>query len=164
MTPGTSWCACRWPRRWWRWSERPGCGGGSRRTTRPARTNSGWGSTRFANGSGGTVTSRCPCWGRPSSRSPHANRERGRVTGERGGLLRSGGLPLSTTAIRGLLAVIVLSRVVDVGAAITRALWRQVHLSRALISHYRRHGDPLLHGLGCSTRSPRPALAGLADR
>jgi hypothetical protein len=55
---------------------------------------------------------------------------------------------LSTTAIRGLLAATVLSRVVDVGAAITRALWRQAHLSRALISHYRRRGDPLPHDLG----------------
>jgi hypothetical protein len=70
------------------------------------------------------------------------------VPAERGGLLRSVLLPLSTAAIRGLLAATVLSRVVDVGAAITRALWRQVHLSRALISHYRRRGDPLPHDLG----------------
>jgi hypothetical protein len=62
----------------------------------------------------------------------------------RGGLLKSVLLPLSTTAIRGLLAATVLSRVVDVGAAITRALWRQVHL----ISHYRWRGDPLPHDLG----------------
>jgi hypothetical protein len=55
---------------------------------------------------------------------------------------------LSTAAIRGPLAATVLVRVVDPVAAIARALWRQVHLSRALISHYRRRGDPLPRNLG----------------
>jgi hypothetical protein len=55
---------------------------------------------------------------------------------------------LSTAAIRGLLAATVLVRVVDTVAAIDRVLWRQVHLSRALISHYRRRGDPLPQDLG----------------
>jgi hypothetical protein len=55
---------------------------------------------------------------------------------------------LSTAAIRGLLAATVLNRVVDVGAAIARVLWRQAHLGRALISHYRRRGDPLPINLG----------------
>jgi hypothetical protein len=57
-------------------------------------------------------------------------------------------LPLSTAAIRGLLAATVLVRDVDTVAAIGRALWRQVHLTRALISHYRRRGDPLPRYLG----------------
>ena len=57
-------------------------------------------------------------------------------------------LLLSTAAIRGLLAATVLVRVVDTVAAIDRVLWRQVHLSRALISHYRRRGDPLPQDLG----------------
>jgi len=72
----------------------------------------------------------------------------GEVRRRRGGLLRPVVPPLSTAAIRALLAATVLSRVVDVGAAITRALWRQVHLGRALISHYRRRGDPLPQDLG----------------
>jgi len=56
-------------------------------------------------------------------------------------------LPLSTAAIRGLLTATVLVRVVDTVAAIDRVLWQQVHLSRALISHYRRR-DPLPQDLG----------------
>jgi hypothetical protein len=55
---------------------------------------------------------------------------------------------LSTAAIRGLLAATVLVRVVDMVAAIARTLWRQVHLTRALISHYHRRGDPLPRDLG----------------
>jgi hypothetical protein len=42
----------------------------------------------------------------------------------------------------------VLARVIDTVAAITRALWRQAHLSRALISRYRQRGDPLPRNLG----------------
>jgi SRSO17 transposase len=67
---------------------------------------------------------------------------------ERGGLLRSVVLPLSTAAIRGLLAATTLIRTVGIAAAITRALWRQTHQTRALLSHYRRRGDPLPHDLG----------------
>jgi len=37
---------------------------------------------------------------------------------------------------------------VGVAAAIARALWRQVHQTRAMISHYRRRGDPLPLDLG----------------
>lgn len=70
------------------------------------------------------------------------------MSAERGGLLRSVLLPLSTAAIRRPLAATVLNRVVDASAAIIRTLWRQAHLSRALISHCRRHGDPLPHDLG----------------
>jgi hypothetical protein len=55
---------------------------------------------------------------------------------------------LSTAAIRGLLAATVLVRSIDTVAAITRTLWRQAHLTRALISHYRRRGDPLPRDLG----------------
>jgi hypothetical protein len=57
-------------------------------------------------------------------------------------------LPLSTAAIRGLLAATTLIRAVGIAAAITRALWRQVHQTRAMISHYRRRGDPLPLDLG----------------
>jgi hypothetical protein len=63
-------------------------------------------------------------------------------------------LPLSTAAIRGLLAATVLARTVCFAAAVTRALWRQMHQARALISHYRRRGDPLPHDLGmCVSRT-----------
>ena len=55
---------------------------------------------------------------------------------------------MSIAAIRGLLAATVLVRTVDMVAAIARTLWRQVHLTRALISHYRRRGDPLPRDLG----------------
>jgi hypothetical protein len=47
-------------------------------------------------------------------------------------------------AIRGLLAAAVLARAnLDIAAAIARDLWRQAHQTRAMISHYRRRGDPL---------------------
>jgi hypothetical protein len=55
---------------------------------------------------------------------------------------------LSIAAIRGLLAATVLARTADTVAAIARALWRQAHMTRALISHYRRRGDPLPQDLG----------------
>jgi hypothetical protein len=55
---------------------------------------------------------------------------------------------LSTAAIRGLLAATTLLRAVGVAAAIARALWRQAHQARAMISHYRRRGDPLPLDLG----------------
>jgi len=66
----------------------------------------------------------------------------------RGGLLNSVVLPLSTAAIRGLLAATMLVRAVGVAAAIARAWWRQVHQTRAMISHHRRRGDPLPLNLG----------------
>ena len=80
--------------------------------------------------------------------------------GGAGDLLNSVVLPLSTAAIRGLLAVTTLLRAVGVTAAIARALWRQVHQTRAMISHYHRRGDPLPLDLGVeykagdSSRSP----------
>jgi acyl-CoA synthetase (NDP forming) len=47
-------------------------------------------------------------------------------------------------ALRGLLAATVLVRtVVDHTAAITRERWRRAHQTTAMISHYRRRGDPL---------------------
>jgi hypothetical protein len=47
-------------------------------------------------------------------------------------------------AIRGLLAATALARDgTDKLAAIARELWRRRHQTRALISHYRRRGDPL---------------------
>lgn len=50
----------------------------------------------------------------------------------------------SLAAIRGLLATTILARnALDHTAAITRDLWRRAHQTRALISHYRRRGDPL---------------------
>ena len=50
----------------------------------------------------------------------------------------------SLAAIRGLLAATVLARTnLDIAAAIARDLWRQAHQTRAMISHYRRRGDPL---------------------
>ncbi len=50
----------------------------------------------------------------------------------------------SPAAIRGLLAATVLARTnLDIAAAIARDLWRQAHQTRAMISHYRRRGDPL---------------------
>jgi hypothetical protein len=55
---------------------------------------------------------------------------------------------LSTAAIRGLLAATTLLRAVGVAAAIARTLWRQAHQARAMISHYRRRGDPLPLDLG----------------
>ena len=41
-----------------------------------------------------------------------------------------------------------LGATVGVAAAVARALWRQVHQTRAMISHYRRRGDPLPLDLG----------------
>jgi hypothetical protein len=49
----------------------------------------------------------------------------------------------SCAAIRALLAATVLARIVDPARALARDLWRQLHQDRALISHYRRRGDPL---------------------
>jgi hypothetical protein len=50
----------------------------------------------------------------------------------------------SLAAIRGLLAATILARdALDHTAAIARDLWRRAHQTRALISHYRRRGDPL---------------------
>jgi hypothetical protein len=50
----------------------------------------------------------------------------------------------SLAAIRGLLAATVLARTnLDIAAAIARDLWRRIHQTRAMISHYRRRGDPL---------------------
>jgi hypothetical protein len=47
-------------------------------------------------------------------------------------------------AIRGLLAATVLARrCYDATAAIARTAWRQAHQTTAMISHYRRRGDPL---------------------
>src|SRR6266498_3559244 len=47
-------------------------------------------------------------------------------------------------AILGLLAAAILARdALDHTAAITQDLWRRAHQTRALISHYRRRGDPL---------------------
>jgi len=50
----------------------------------------------------------------------------------------------SLAAILGLLAAAILARdALDHTAAITQDLWRRAHQTRALISHYRRRGDPL---------------------
>jgi len=50
----------------------------------------------------------------------------------------------SLAAIRGLLAATVLARNnIDAAAALARDLWRRVHQTRAMISHYRRRGDLL---------------------
>lgn len=47
-------------------------------------------------------------------------------------------------AIRCLLAATVLARTAtDHAAAISRDLWRRIHQTRAMISHYRCRGDPL---------------------
>jgi hypothetical protein len=47
-------------------------------------------------------------------------------------------------AIRGLFAAPVLVRTtVDKAAAIARSAWRCTHQTRAMISHYRRRGDPV---------------------
>lgn len=47
-------------------------------------------------------------------------------------------------AIRGLLTATVLVRtIVDKTAAIARQTWRRTHQTRAMISHYRRRGDPI---------------------
>ncbi len=47
-------------------------------------------------------------------------------------------------AIRALMAATVLSRTnLDKAAAISRDLWRRTHQTRAMISHYRRRGDPI---------------------
>lgn len=47
-------------------------------------------------------------------------------------------------AIRGLLTATVLTRTtLDKTAAISRDLWRRTHMTTAMISHYRRRGDPL---------------------
>jgi hypothetical protein len=49
----------------------------------------------------------------------------------------------SLAAIRGLLAATILARdALDRTAAIARDLWRRTQQTRALISHYRRRGDP----------------------
>lgn len=51
-------------------------------------------------------------------------------------------------AIRGLLAATVLARnALDHTAAIARDLWRRARQTRAMISHYRRRGDPLPQNL-----------------
>jgi hypothetical protein len=47
-------------------------------------------------------------------------------------------------AIRSLLAATVLARAtLDKAAAIARHAWRHLHQSTAMISHYRRRGDPV---------------------
>jgi hypothetical protein len=47
-------------------------------------------------------------------------------------------------AIRGLLTATVLTRAtLDKAAAIRRDLWRRTHQTTAMISHYRRRGDPI---------------------
>jgi hypothetical protein len=47
-------------------------------------------------------------------------------------------------ALRGLLTATVLARtVIDYAAAIARDQWRRAHQGTAMISHYRRRGDPL---------------------
>jgi hypothetical protein len=47
-------------------------------------------------------------------------------------------------ALRGLLTATILVRaVVDHAAAIARERWRRAHQTTAMISHYRRRGDPL---------------------
>ncbi len=47
-------------------------------------------------------------------------------------------------AIRGLLAATVLARAtVDKAAAISRDMWRRTHQTTAMISSYRRRGDPI---------------------
>jgi hypothetical protein len=47
-------------------------------------------------------------------------------------------------AIRGLLAATVLVRAsLDKAAAIARHTWRHLHQTTAMISHYRRRGDPI---------------------
>ncbi len=58
-----------------------------------------------------------------------------------------GRLP-SCAAIRALLAATSLARLADTAGALARDLWRQLHQDRALISHYRRRGDPLPQDLG----------------
>lgn len=51
---------------------------------------------------------------------------------------------LSLAALRGLLAATVLARTaIDYTAAIAREQWRRTHQTIAMISHYRRRGDPL---------------------
>src|SRR6266496_5614562 len=51
---------------------------------------------------------------------------------------------VSMAALRGLLTATVLARtVIDHAAAIAREQWRRAHQSTAMISHYRRRGDPL---------------------
>jgi hypothetical protein len=50
----------------------------------------------------------------------------------------------SLAAVRGLLAATVLARVsLDRAAAIARDQWRRIHQTRAMVSHYRRRGDPI---------------------
>jgi hypothetical protein len=47
-------------------------------------------------------------------------------------------------ALRGLLTATVLARtVINYAAAIARDQWRRDHQGTAMISHYRRRGDPL---------------------
>ena len=47
-------------------------------------------------------------------------------------------------ALRGLLAATILARtVVDHTSAIAWERWRRAHQTAAMISHYRRRGDPL---------------------
>lgn len=47
-------------------------------------------------------------------------------------------------ALRGLLTATILVRTaVDHAAAIARDRWRRAHQTAAMISHYRRRGDPL---------------------
>jgi hypothetical protein len=58
-----------------------------------------------------------------------------------------GRLP-SCAAIRALLAATILARLTNPAHALARDLWRQLHQDRALISHYRRRGDPLPQDLG----------------
>lgn len=62
--------------------------------------------------------------------------------GRSGGRLSSIVLPLSTAAIRGLLAATTLLRAVGVTAAVACAMWRQVHQTRAITRSLERPRTP----------------------
>jgi len=98
---------------------------------------------RSVSGPRGIGTSRCACWPSLSRGDPCQPGKTRAAQGGPSGLLRSVVLPLSTAgdpwaAGRDHAAA---ARWV-VAAAIARAWWRQVHQTRAMISHYHRRGNP----------------------
>jgi hypothetical protein len=108
-------------------------------------------STRFASGLRGIGTSRCACWRRLSLRSLEPVREKQRHPVKAWWPAEVDCRACPAVVHRGDPRVAGRDRAGPhscVTAAVTRALWRQVHQARALISHYRRRGDPLPQDLG----------------